>query len=110
MEILVRDNRKVIFDMDMLIVSIWNKYVDIDEKIYINDKEFFDNNFKNPYDAVWAVEMGNWKGNWKYSDTFVIFDDDGYITSFRHWDDENSPIKIDRVDVGHLIKQLQEVK
>ena len=89
-------------NMDMVLISIYNAQAD--EKIYVNDKDFFINTFDNSYDAAWAVSLS---GKWCWSDDFVYFDEEGNLTSFSHWDDERSPINIDKIDVGHLIDGLK---
>ena len=95
-------------DLDTIIVSMWNAYVEAEgygNKISFNDKEFFNNTFENPYDAAWAVSLS---GRWAWSDDYVYFDNDGYITSFSHWDDERSPIDIDKLDICQLINSLKK--
>ena len=94
-------------DLDMIIVAAWNKYIIFnggDNKISINDNGFFEKSFKNAYDAAWAVFSS---GKWKWSDSFVYFDSEGILTSFSHWDDGNSPIDIDKIDINHLINSLK---
>lgn len=94
-------------DLDKLIVSAWNTYLEYkkrgENKIFLNNKEFFENSFDNAYDAAWAVSLSN---KWRWTDDYVCFGDDGYLTSFNHWDDENSPIDIDKIDLNHLIDGL----
>ena len=99
-------DERIKINVDMLIVNAWNAYVDIKkgEKIYFNDEEFFENSFTNKYDAALAVSLS---GNWRWADRFVCFDEDGYLTSFSHWDDENSPIEIDKIDINSLINNLK---
>ena len=93
-------------DMDMVIISIYNSCIEeTEDKICYNDKEFFEENFENNYDAAWAVSLS---GKWCWSDDFVFFDEDGYITSFNHWDDDNSPIDIDKLDISQLINSLKK--
>ena len=94
-------------DTDTVIVSLWNAYIEAegrDNKIYVNDVDFFDSTFDNKYDAAWAVSVS---GKWHWSDDFVYFGEDGYLTSFNHWDDKNSPIDIDKIDVTDLVKSLE---
>ena len=94
-------------DMDTLLVSIWNVYIEMeaggDNKIFLNDKDFFEKKFDNAYDAAWAVSLS---GVWKWTDRFVYFNEGGYVTSFSHWDDENSPIDLDKINISPLIDGL----
>ena len=93
-------------DLYALIIYAWNKYVEYagcGNKIFLNNKEFFENSFNNSYDAAWAVALS---GKWCWRDEFAYFNDEGYITSFNQWDDKNSPIDLDKIDVGHLIDGL----
>ena len=95
-------------NMDMVLVSLWNAYVEAegrDNKIYVNDADFFNSTFDNSYDAAWAVSLS---GRWSWTDEFVYFDDEGYITSFSHWDDERSPINLDKLDISQLINNLKK--
>ena len=99
---------EVEIDLDTVIVTIWNAYLEaegMDNKICLNNKGFFENSFENNYDAAWAVSLS---GRWRHDDEFVCFDEDGYLTSFSHWDEENSPIDIDKIDVGLLIDGLKK--
>ena len=94
-------------DIDTVLVSTWNAYLEAegeDNKISFNDKEFFENSFGNAYDAAHAVAIGNWR----WTDTFVFFDEDGYLVSFNHWDDENSPIDINIDSLIQSIKKQQK--
>ena len=101
------DNVRI--DEDYILVAAWNKYISfnggVENKISLNDKGFFDNNFNNPYDAAWAASIGDWR----WSDRFVYFDEGGYLTSFTHWDDKNSPIDMDKIkiDISNLINALK---
>ena len=92
-------------DLDALIIAMWNKYKEYKGgyKIFLNNKEFFKNTFNNAYDAAWAVSSGDWR----WSDRFIYFDSEGDLSSFCHWDDDNSPIDIDKIDVSHLINGLK---
>ena len=95
-------------NMDTILVSLWNAYESRGgNKIYVNDADFFKNTFDNSYDAAWAVSLS---GRWRYADDYVFFDEDGYLTSFSHWDDENSPIDLDKLDISQLIKSLKNKK
>ena len=93
-------------NIDMVLISLWNALEDEDRgnKIYVNDADFFNNTFENPYDAAWAVSLS---GQWNWTDDYVYFDEDGYLTSFNHWDDVNSPINLDKLDISHLIQNLK---
>ena len=93
---------RVKIDEDIILVAAWNKYIAEkggDNKICFNNKEFFDNAFKNAYDAAWAVAISQWR----WADRFVCFDADGCLITFTHWDDENSPIVLNKIDVSSLI-------
>ena len=93
-----------------LIAYAWNKFIEEKgdgNKIFLNNKEFFENSFENPYDAAWAVSLS---GKWSWKDDFVCFDKQGYLTSFSRWDDDNSPIDIDKIDVDNLIRSLQDLQ
>ena len=92
-------------NMDMVLISIYNAQIEEENKIYVNDKDFFENSFENAYDAAWAVSLS---GKWAWSDDYVYFDNDGYITSFSHWDDETSPIDIDKIDINDLIQNIKK--
>ena len=92
-------------NMDMVLISIYNAQAD--EKIYVNDKDFFINTFESPYDAAQAVSLS---GQWRWTDDYVFFNNEGYITSFNHWDDKNSPINIDKLDICQLINSLKNFR
>ena len=89
-------------NMDTILVSLYNSGEE-NNKIYVNDKDFFANTFESEYDAAWAVSLS---GKWAWSDDYVYFDNDGYITSFSHWDDETSPI--DKIDINDLIQNIKK--
>ena len=92
-------------NMDMVLISIYNaQQQDGENKVYINDEDFFTNTFSNAYDAAFSVSLS---GKWYWSDDFVYFDEEGYLTSFSHWDDERSPINIDKLDICQLINNLK---
>ena len=100
-------------DPYIILVSLWNKLIDEEGedkgyggKVFSNNKEFFKNSFDNAYDAAWAVSVGDYK----WTDTFVFFNREGNLSSFSHWNDENSPIDIDRIDVSHLIDGLKKMR
>ena len=91
-------------NMDMVLISIYNSSSE-DNKIYVNDADFFADTFESAYDAAWAVSLS---GQWNWADDYAYFDEDGYITSFTHWDDENSPIDLDKLDICQLISSLKK--
>ena len=91
-------------DMDTIVVSLWNYAAEEDNRIYFNDPGFFENFFENAYDAAWAVSIGNWCR----TDSFVCFDGEGCLVSFTHWDDDKSPIDIDKLDISQLINRLRK--
>ena len=96
-------------DTDTVLVSMWNAYLEAegeDNKISLNNKEFFKNSFENAYDAAHAVAIGNWR----WTDTFIFFDEDGYLVSFTHWDDETSPIDLDKINIDSLIQNIKNSK
>ena len=90
-------------DMDMLLVSLYNRGAE--NKIFINDEDFINNTFDDSYSAAWAVSLS---GRWRRTDDFVYFDSEGYLTSFSHWDDERSPINLDKLDISQLINSLKK--
>ena len=100
----VKMKTEIDMNMDMVLISIYNAQNDTDNKIYVNDADFFENSFDNSYDAAWAVSLS---GRWSWTDEFVYFNDEGYITSFSHWDDERSPINLDKLDICQLINSLK---
>ena len=99
---------KIQFDLDLLIIAAWNKYAGYAgrDRIYLNNVEVFKKSFKNPYDAAWAVSSGDWR----WTDDYVFFNKEGYITSFSHCDDERSPIDLDRIDIAGLVRALQDLQ
>ena len=96
-------------DLDTVLVSLWNAYLEegYGNKICVNDADFMNNKFETPYDAAWAVSLSN---RWKKEDDFVYFDEEGYITSFNHWDDERSPINLDKLTYDSFINSLKHKK
>ena len=103
-------NGRIQISFDALIMGMWNVYVEYeggDNKIFLNNKEFFENSFDNAYDAAWAATIS---GRWDWKDAFVCFGDDGYLTSFSHWDDKNSPINLDKIDLSSFIYELQDMQ
>ena len=102
----VNYNDSVEVNFDALIVARCNKYIEYAggyNKIFLNNKEFFKTSFEDKYDTAWAVSSGDWRG----TDSFVFFNREGNLSSFSHWDDENSPIDIDKIDTSSLINELQ---
>ena len=100
---------KIRVDANIIVVSLWNAYIkeakDKENFISLNNKEFFENSFNNSYDAAWAVSLSD---KWCWSDEYVVFGDDGYLTSFSHWDDEKSPIDPNKIGICHLIDGLEK--
>ena len=98
--------REVDINMDMVLISIYNAQEENKEnKIYVNDADFFENTFETKYDAAWAVSLS---GKWQWADDFVFFDNDGYLSSFTHWDDAGSPIDLDKLDICQLVNSLKK--
>ena len=94
-------------DVDMVLISIYNSCEENEgNKIAYNDENFFDSTFDSPFDAAWSVSLS---GKWCWSDDFVYFDSEGHLTSFSHWDDENSPIDLDKLDINQLISSLKKM-
>ena len=87
---------QVEIDLDTLIVAMWNMY------LHHNGG---DNFISLNYDAAIPVALG---GRWDWRDKFVFFDEEGYLTSFSHWDDENSPIDLDKIDISPLVDGLKK--
>lgn len=102
-------NECIRVDLNAMVVALWNKYLEFEgrgeNKISLNNKEFFENSFNNAYDAAWAATIS---GKWRWSDDYVYFNGEGFITSFSHWDDETSPIDLDKIDVSPLIDGLKK--
>ena len=99
-------NQRIVVNFDGLIVALWNAYLEEGgegNKISLNNRDFFENSFKNNYDAAWAVALGDWR----WTDEYAYFNKDGYLTSFNHWDDENSPIDLERLDISQLIRSVK---
>ena len=82
------------------LVALWNDYaIDSnysDDVVYENDEDFFENNFKSPYEAVSAW----YRGDYKFGDRYVKFN--GYA-NLNSYDDIN-----DVVDKESLIDWLVE--
>ena len=100
---------KIRVDGEIILLSLWNSYLETEgeNRIYLNDKDFFVKNFKNQYDAAMAVSLSN---KWSWTDSFVYFNREGYLVSFSRWDDDNNPINMDKIDVDFLIRALQDVQ
>ena len=83
--------------LDTILIPLWNEYIEktgYGEKIFPNEAEFFnDGKFVTQYDAAWAVSIGDWRR----TDEYVCFNEEGYLASFSHWDDKNSPMDITRL-------------
>ena len=97
-------------DMDTILVSMYNSSEDVENKVFLNDEDFFVNTFETPYDAAWAVSLS---GRWRRSDSFVYFDEDGCLVSFSHWDDVRSPIDLDKIDIcqhknGYVVNNISK--
>ena len=90
-------------NMDMMLISIYNAQAE--EKIFFNDRDFFDDEFADPFDAAHAVALS---GRWDCADDFVYIDEERRIVSFNHWDDENSPVDLDKLDICQLINSLKK--
>ena len=96
-------------NIDKVLITLWNSYIENEgryDKIFFNNAEFFSNSFQNSYDAAWAVSLS---GKWKWSDNYTYFDEEGYISSFNHWDDENSPINLDKLDICQIVSSLKKM-
>lgn len=83
--------------LDTILITIWNEYIEkigYGEKIFSNEAEFFnDGKFVTPYDAAWAVSIGDWRR----TDEYVCFNSKGFLVSFQHWNDKNSPVDVSRL-------------
>lgn len=83
-------------EMDSIdVINLWNDCIEdkniLDDKIYNNGEDFFEEMFSSPYDAVRAVAYGEYTLN----DNYIAFDGYGNIVTFDYWDDEGSPVDID---------------
>ena len=101
---------RVQIDEDVLIISMWNKYIEgednnNDNKVFRNTPENFNVKFETPYDAAWAASLS---GKWRWTDDYVYFNGEGYLTSLSHWNDERSPIDLDKIDISNLINGLKK--
>ena len=95
-------NGSIKIDCDALIVALWNYKSSEDNKIYVNDAEFINSTFKSSYEAAYAVSLGK---KWAWTDTYAYFDNEGFLVSFSHWDDANSPI--DKKDIDCLVEGVE---
>lgn len=77
------------------IIELWNECIEYtgytDDEVYENGEDFFNEMFRNPYDAAMSVAFGNWK----CSDRYVVFNGYANVESFNYWQDANSPIDVD---------------
>ena len=96
--IYVNYNGCIEISIDALIVAAWNRYIE-----YAGGDNFISIN----YAAAIPVALG---GRWDWRDRFVYFDEKGYLSSFSHWDDERSPIDLDKIDISSLIDGLQDLQ
>ena len=94
--------------LDTILIPAWNEYINrvgYGEKIFPNEAEFFnDGKFPSPYDAAWAVSLGDYRR----TDEYVCFDDEGYLTSFCHWNDKNSPVDITRLSTWMQVNKIDK--
>lgn len=77
------------------VIDAWNECVDDmkrhDDKVYRNDRDFFDTVFRSPYDAILAVV----NGDWNEPEEYAALDNEGNVVSFDWCDEETSPIDMD---------------
>lgn len=70
-------------DLDEVqLVSIWNEYClegRMDDFIYLNDEDFFIENFNNPYDVVQRIHFGDYN----YNDKYVVFNGYANLETFN---------------------------
>lgn len=70
------------------LMELWNEYCDqvchYDEKVFINDEYFFEENFSSIYEAVERVTSGSYST----CDSFVKFDIYGDLESFYYVSEE----------------------
>ena len=101
---------KIRMDVYSIIIGLWDKFIEEEgsgNKIFYNNKEFFENSFENEYDVAMAVSLSK---QWRWTDDFVFFDSEGYLTSFSRCEDETCPIDFDKIDIGYLIRGLQDLQ
>lgn len=86
--------RNVLTDVDdKTIISLWNEYCRshnyLDDAVYYNNQEFFNEQFETPWEAIEATTYGHWV----YDDPYVVFNGGNNLDSFYYVDDKNySPI------------------
>lgn len=77
------------------VIGLWNECIEYtgytDDEVYENSEDFFNEMFRNPYDAAMRVAFGNWK----CSDRYVVFNGYANVESFNYWQDANSPVDVD---------------
>lgn len=77
------------------VIELWNECVDDihrpGDKVYRNDREFFDTVFRSPYDAILAVV----NGDWNEPEEYAALDNEENVVSFDWFDEETSPIDMD---------------
>ena len=77
------------------LVSIWNEYCTenrLDDFIYLNEEDFFLENFSNPYEVVQRISFGKYD----YNDKYVVFN--GYANLETFSDPEEQVYKSDLVE------------
>ena len=104
---------KIRVDSYVIITALWNKFIEEEgedkgygSKVFPNNKEFFENSFENAYDAAHAVSIGDWR----WTDDFVYFNEEGYLVSFSQCDDETCPIDMGKIDVDYIVRSLQDLQ
>lgn len=63
------------------LVSVWNEYCmdcRLDDFIYLNNEDFFVENFSNPYDVVQRISFGKYN----FNDTYVVFNGYANLKTF----------------------------
>ena len=64
------------------LVSIWNECCvecHLDDFIYLNNEDFFVENFSNPYDVVLRISFGKYN----FNDTYVVFNGYANLETFN---------------------------
>ncbi len=64
------------------LVSLWNEYCSdsrMDDFVYLNDEDFFIENFNNPYDVVLRIHFGDYN----YNDKYVVFNAYANLETFN---------------------------
>lgn len=90
--------KKVLENMDTeRIVEIWNRYIDasnhFDDEVYTMDD--FDNQMESR--SILDVITDCFHGEFKPSDYYWYYTENGDISSFDFWDESSSPIDLDDV-------------